>query len=224
DLQWYLKRTAAKGRQDTIPVLAEFLDIQIRMLAPFAPFTSEEVWELMGNDRSITAAGWPAVNENRIDPAAEESEYLISTLLADVQNIVKVTRITPAKIVVYACAPWKTWVYKSVLAEVLNGKTNFGEIMKKLIGDQETTKIKTDPKLAQKMLEDILSAPLDARNRRRNLVEFSEADAVNDASSLISSEINNAKIIVYCEDDPAKHDPKGKARSARPFKPAVYME
>ncbi|HXG07154.1 MAG TPA: leucine--tRNA ligase, partial [Nitrososphaera sp.] len=67
DLQWYLKRAAAKGRENVTGNLAEFLDIRVRMLAPFAPFTAEEVWERMGNKQPLTAAGWPAINEDKID-------------------------------------------------------------------------------------------------------------------------------------------------------------
>jgi leucyl-tRNA synthetase len=224
DLQWYQKRAAAKGRDDTAGTLAEFLDVQVRMLAPFAPFTAEEAWERMGNRQSVTAAGWPAIRENRIDPVAEESEFLISSLLADLQNIVKVTKIAPAKIAIYTSAKWKVQVYKSILADILAGKTNFGEIMKQLIANPETSKAKTDPKMVQKMMEDILSTPLEARNRRLQLTAFDEIAAINDAASLLSAEVNKAQIVVYSEEDPAKYDPKSKSRSARPFKPAVYME
>jgi leucyl-tRNA synthetase len=224
DLQWYLRRAAAKG-QENIAMLAEFLDVQVRMLAPFAPFTAEEVWERMGNRQQlITAAGWPEVREDRIDLVAEESEFLISSLLVDLQNIVKVTKITPSKIAIYTSAGWKAQVYKTILASILEGKTNFGEIMKQLIANPKTAKAKTEPKLVQKMMEDILSAPLEARNRRLKLAGFHEVAAIQDAASLLSAEINKAQIVVYSEEDASRYDPKAKARSARPFKPAVYME
>jgi leucyl-tRNA synthetase len=224
DMQWYLKRTAAKGRENIAGMLGEFLDVQVRMLAPFAPFTAEEVWERIGNKQSITAAGWPAIKEDRINLVAEESEFLISSLLADLQNIVKVTKMTPSKIAIYTSAGWKAQVYRAILANVLAGKTNFGEIMKQLIANPETAKAKTDPKMVQKMTEDILSTPLEARNRRLQLAGFDEIAAIQDAASLLSAEVNKAQIVVYSEEDSAKYDPKAKSKSARPFKPAVYME
>jgi leucyl-tRNA synthetase len=224
DLQWYLKRASAKGRENIVATLQEFLDVQVRLLAPFAPFTAEELWERMGNSKMIAAAGWPVVNEERIDPAAEESEFLISNLLADFQNIIKVTKILPTKIIVYTSAPWKTLVYKAVLANVMDGKSNFGEVMKQLIANPETARVKTDPKLVQKIMEDILSSPLEARSRRLNMKEFAEDDAIRDGVSLLSSETNKSEVVVFSEEDLAKYDPKAKARFARPFKPAVYME
>jgi leucyl-tRNA synthetase len=218
DLQWYLKRAAARKRENITGMLAEFLNLQIRMLAPFAPFTAEEVWERMGNRQSITTSGWPVAEQGKIDTVAEESEFLISSLLADVQNIVKVTKITPSKIVIYASASWKAQVYKTILANILEGRINFGQIMKQLVSNPETTKAKTDPKLVQKMMEDILSSPLEARNRRLELTGFNEVTAI------LSDEINKAQIAVYSEEDSTKYDPKSRAKSARPFKPAIYIE
>ena len=224
DLQWYLKRTAARKRENISGMLTEFLNIQVKMLAPFAPFTAEEVWELIGNRQSITTARWPVVEEEKIDIVAEESEFFISSLLEDVQNIVRVTKITPTKIVIYASAPWKVQVYRTILANTLEGRINFGQIMKQLIANPETTKAKSDPKMVQKMIEDILSAPLEARNRRLKLTGFNEVITIQDAQSLLSDEINKAQVIVYSEEDSTKYDPKSRAKSARPFKPAIYIQ
>jgi leucyl-tRNA synthetase len=224
DQQWYLKRANAKGSQGNIGTLSKCLETQVRLLAPFAPFTSEEIWEKIGKKGDITSSRWPDMHEEAIDLAAEEFEFEISSLLTDVQSIVKVTKIVPKKIIVYTCAPWKTMIYRAVLGQVLSGKTNFGEVMKVLLADPQTARAKTDPKLVQKMMEDILSSPLDARNRRMKLTEFSEAEALSDASSLLSSENNKAEIMIYSEEDSGKLDPKQKSKFARPFKPAIYME
>jgi leucyl-tRNA synthetase len=56
------------------------------------------------------------------------------------------------------------------------------------------------------------------------LPEFSEGEALMDASSLLSAENNKAEIVIYSEEDPEKFDPKQKSKFARPFKPAIYME
>jgi leucyl-tRNA synthetase len=224
DQQWYLKRSNAKGSQGNLATLAKLIETQVRLLAPFAPFTSEEIWERLGKAGNITSSKWPTVSEESIDVVAEESEFLISSLLSDLQSILKVTRIAPKKLAVYTCAPWKNTVYRAVLAQVLEGRTNFGEIMKILLSNPQTARAKTDPKIVQKMMEDILSSPLDARNRRTRIPEFDESASLKDASSLISAENNGAEIVIYSEEDPDRYDPKQKSRSARPFKPAVYIE
>lgn len=227
DLQWYLKRTQAKDRQNSETVsfmLAQYLKTQVRLLAPFAPFTAEEVWERMGGSNTILLAGWPKVDESRIDISAEESEFLVSSILADLQSIIKVTKIAPKKIVIYTCSAWKVDAYRVVLSEIMKGKTNFGEIMKLLIANPQTAKVKTDPNMVKKMMDDILSTPVEARQRRLKLEAFDEMSAIKDASSLVSKEVNDAQIIIHSEDDSVKYDPKSKAKMARPFKPAIYME
>ncbi|MFL6480601.1 MAG: leucine--tRNA ligase [Nitrososphaera sp.] len=224
DLQWYLKRATARKREDITVMLTEFLNLQVRMLAPFAPFTAEEIWELLDNKQPLTEAGWPVLQKQNIDVGAEESEFLISNLLEDIQNIIKVTKLTPTKIVVYTSAAWKARVYKAILSNILEGRINFGQIMKQLIANPETAKAKSDPKMVQKMMEDILSAPLEARNRRLELNEFNEVTTIQDAESLLSHEANKAQIFVYSEEDLIKYDPKSRAKAARPFKPAIYIE
>jgi leucyl-tRNA synthetase len=224
DQQWYLKRSAAKGKEGNMATLRECLEVQVKLLAPFAPFTSEELWERIGKGQNLISSKWPEVRQESIALDAEESEFLILSLLADAQNIIKVTKIAPTRIAVYTCAAWKTMIYKVVLAQVISGNTNFGEIMKVLLSDPQTAKAKTDPKLVQKMVEDILSSPVEARERRTALNAFSETSALADATSLISSENNNAQVTIYSEDDEGKYDPKQKSKFARPFKPAIFME
>ena len=230
DLQWYRKRITAKNRDDSVIALtlATFLDNRIRMLAPFAPFISEEVWEIIGRKYdSIIFAGWPIVDEDKKDPIAEESEQLIINLVSDLQNILRVTKISPTKIIIYTSARWKQEVYQKILEYILlENKTNFGDIMKQLVKDPETAKARNDPKLIRNMIEDILSDPIEARNRRLKLTVFDEIFPLNDAKKLLSIESGNsqAEIIVHSEDDINKYDPKEKSKYSRPFKPAIYVE
>ena len=230
DLQWYKKRINAKNREDsTIALtLSVFLESRIRMLAPFAPFISEEIWQVIGDEsHSIIFAGWPTVDEDKRDVVAEESEQLIINIISDLQNILKVTKISPAKIIIYTSAEWKQKIYQKILSFILlKNKTNFGDIMKQLIKDPETAKAKNDPKLIRNIVEDILSDPIESRNRRLKLKVFDEIFPLKDAKMLLSIESGNAQaeIILHSEDDKQKYDPKEKSKYSRPFKPAIYIE
>jgi leucyl-tRNA synthetase len=230
DLQWYKKRINAKNREDSAIVLtlSIFLKSRIRMLAPFAPFISEEIWQIIGDEsHSIIFAGWPNVNEDKRDLVAEESEQLIINIISDLQNILKVTKISPVKIIIYTSAGWKQKIYQKILSFILlKNKTNFGDIMKQLINDPETAKAKNDPKLIRNIVEDILSDPIEARNRRLKLTVFDEIFPLKDAKMLLSIESGNAQaeIILHSEDDTQKYDPKEKSKYSRPFKPAIYIE
>ncbi|MGH9934078.1 MAG: class I tRNA ligase family protein, partial [Nitrososphaerales archaeon] len=224
DMQWYFRRTAAKERSDDSisSVVRQVLDTRVRMLAPFAPFISEELWELLGNEKSVTLAKWPKVDETKFDYTADESEILIINLLADAQNIIKVTKIKPKKIFVYTAASWKSNVYRKILEMIMQSRTNFGEIMKTLVNDAATSKVKESPDIVKKMIDDILSDPLDSRQRKVKLT-LDEVKVFEDAKSLLSKELDG-DVIIFDEEDKSKIDPKNKAKIARPYKPALYME
>ena len=49
-------------RKETICVVREAIEALIRMLAPFAPHTAEEMWEMLGYDSGLVAASWPEFN------------------------------------------------------------------------------------------------------------------------------------------------------------------
>src|SRR5205807_5342430 len=134
------------------------------------------------------------------------------------------TKITPTKIVIYTAARWKQRIYQQILViMLLESKTNFGDIMRQLVKDSETaSKAKNDPILIRKMIEDILSDPIEARNRRLKLAaDFDEIFPINDAKRLLSLESGNAQAqIIVCSGDETeseeengdnssdKHDPK----------------
>lgn len=229
DLQWYEKRAKAKNRERASVqyTLLRFLNSRIRMLAPFAPFISEELWEKIDNSSaSITFANWPTVEETKKDIVAEESEQLIMNLIFDLHKIVKVTGINPKKIIFYTGAHWKLKIYYKILSTIFSeGNTNFGDIMKQLIKDPETTNAKNNSNMVKKMIEDILSDPIETRKRRVHLENFEERLPIEDARKLLAFESGgeDAEVLVYSEDDTTKYDPKSKAKFARPFKPAIHL-
>ncbi|HEY7571665.1 MAG TPA: leucine--tRNA ligase [Nitrososphaeraceae archaeon] len=231
DLQWYRKRANAKDRDNnsTLPYIIRFLETRIKMLSPFAPFISEEIWEKLGNSNSVIFGGWPVVDNSKVDQIAEESEHLISNLISDVQAIIKVTKIEPSSIRIYVASSWKRSIYNKILGNIVLGrKTNFGDIMKQLIDDSSTVKAKTDPTFVKKTIDDILSETMEVRKRRISLKNFDEIPIIKDGQSLMKSDIGktNVEILVFSEDDLdlQQHDPKSKAKSARPYKPAIYLQ
>jgi leucyl-tRNA synthetase len=50
-------------RRETATVLREACEMLVRLLSPFAPHMCEELWERMGHQHGIVAAGWPAFDE-----------------------------------------------------------------------------------------------------------------------------------------------------------------
>lgn len=47
-------------------VLREALEAVVRLLSPFVPHASEELWAMLGHTQSVEAAGWPAYDESAL--------------------------------------------------------------------------------------------------------------------------------------------------------------
>ena len=232
DIQWYDKRVKAKNRRGLSVdyTRSTFIDARIRMLAPFAPFISEEIWELSRKSTtSIMFSQWPMVDKGKEDVIAEESEQLIKTLITDIQKIIKVAKIKPKIIYIYTASKWKSKIYSKILSKLSESNLNFGDIIKILIKDPEISEVKNNLNMVRKMVEDILSEPLEIRNRRLLIKVFDERSPIEDAASLIRLEIDTdtieVQISVRSEDDwdVSNYDPKLRAKTARPFKPAIYL-
>ncbi|MDQ2907826.1 MAG: valine--tRNA ligase [Candidatus Eremiobacteraeota bacterium] len=69
---WYLEATKAPSATATrAPVLAYGLSVIARLLHPFAPFVSEEIWQALPRDgRTIVTASWPDPAEIPLDERA----------------------------------------------------------------------------------------------------------------------------------------------------------
>lgn len=224
DLHWYLKRANAKGRTNINGMLHEINATRVAMLSPFAPHIAEEMWEKLGQSGMVSQSKWPEISETSIDSAAIQSEELLKGIIDDISNIIKVTKMTPKKIVIYTADEFKSKAYHSILEKVMTGQTNMGAIMKDLIANPDTTDIKKNPDFVQKTIKDILSEPTEIRKTKLETKEFDEKGLIsNELISLAKADFG-VDARVFSESDSDIYDPKGKARHARPFKPAIFIE
>jgi leucyl-tRNA synthetase len=61
---------AVVTRRESAAVLREAIEALVLLISPFTPHMSEELWEAMGHEGGVVAAGWPQYDE---DAAREES-------------------------------------------------------------------------------------------------------------------------------------------------------
>jgi len=149
-LQWYLKRTKSKQRTNISGILHKILSSRVLMLSPFAPHIAEEIWEKLGNSELASKSTWPSSIGIEIDSKSIQTETLLKSIIEDINNILKVTKISPKKITIYTAEQWKSKAYNSILKNVLDGQTNIGTIIKSLIANKETEQIKKDPDFVKK--------------------------------------------------------------------------
>jgi len=224
ELQWYLKRAKSKQRTNISGILHKILSSRVLMLSPFAPHIAEEIWEKLGNSELASKSTWPSSIGIEIDSKSIQTETLLKSIIDDINNILKVTKISPKKITIYTAEQWKSKAYNSILKNVLDGQTNIGAIIKSLIANKETEQIKKDPDFVKKTLNDILSDPVELRKGRMKIGQIDEKEIINsELSSLVKNDYN-VELSVFSESDSEKYDPKNKAKAARPFKPAILIE
>jgi valyl-tRNA synthetase len=92
---WYIEMSKLplygddeEAKKTTRSILAYVLDNTMRLLHPFMPFITEEIWQnLPHNGESITVASWPKVEESLTDKAAAEEMKLLVEIIRSVRNI-----------------------------------------------------------------------------------------------------------------------------------------
>ncbi len=222
DLSWYVKRANAKNRKNISGILYEINSARVAMLSPFAPHVAEEMWERLGNTQMISTSSWPEFSQ--VDSTAILSEDLLKSTIDDISNILKVTKITPQKITIYTADSFKSKVYQVILDKVMAGQINMGVVMKELISNLDTQDVKKNPDFVQKTIKDILSESPEIRNTKLETKDFDEKSFLASELLEIGRKEFGVEISIYSENDSDIYDPKGKARNARPFKPAILIE
>ena len=223
DLQWYQKRTRTTPKAATAYVMKEVLKTQILMLTPFAPHTCEELWERIGEEGFVSLAQWPNSDKEKVDLKAEESEGLIATLLEDTTNITRATGIRPSRIFYYTAAKWKWKAYLKAIEKSIEGKFEKASIIKDLLKDEDLKeKAKDAAGFISKILEEINKMPKERKERLVQVEWIDEAEILEAAKEFLEAEVN-AKITVQKEDGEC-YDPKNRAKLAKPWRPAIYIE
>ena len=96
--------------------------------------------------------------------------------------------------------------------------------MKELISNLDTQDVKKNPDFVQKTIKDILSESPEIRNTKLETKDFDEKSFLASELLEIGRKEFGVEISIYSENDSDIYDPKGKARNARPFKPAILIE
>jgi leucyl-tRNA synthetase len=220
DIRWYIQR---KGKSDNV-ALGEAVCIWVRLLAPFAPYTCEELWSRTGSQGFVSVAHWPDYDENKVSPTANEQENMIIDILDDTTNILKATKLTPKKVCFYTAADWKWQIYLKVLDKAVSGEVKIPEVMKQLAADPETRPhMKEAAALVPKVIKTLMKY---APERKVNMQKIK----VSDEKQILLNAVNffkdrfNAEVNVFSENDNDRYDPKNRASMAMPYQPAIYIE
>jgi leucyl-tRNA synthetase len=221
DIRWYKRRKGTTNPR----ALKKPLSIWVRLLAPFIPHISEEIWSEMREEGFISAADWPKYNDKEVDIQAEEEELLIKDVFSDTQNIIQATKIRPKKICYYVAAPWKWKTYLTSLKEAVDKRATVSGLMKELMADPKLKKkAKEVSKFIPKILDDVNQTPDEKKQRKLKISILDENSVLKEeAKEFLQGEFN-AEIYVFQEENSKRYDPKNRSRLAKPYRPAIYIE
>ncbi|WP_406537506.1 leucine--tRNA ligase [Methanobrevibacter sp.] len=192
-----------------IYVLSTVLEAWIRLLAPFTPHTSEELWSTYGGKGFVSEAAWPEYDEELVSPEIEKSEELVENIIKDIAHIKQMVGDDVEKVHIYLAPDWKWELYK-IADEV--GKPDIGQIMGKAIAANIYDDKKEIAMVAKKIGKEI--------TKTRYIGKLNEEEILTDALDYIKEECGN-EVIIHTDDS---YDPQNKAKNAMPYKPALFME
>lgn len=217
DLKWYQRRGGSA-------LLYDVLDTWVRLLTPFTPHLCEEIWGAMGHSKGdlVSFASYPIYDENLVDNVAELAEELVSNTLSDIDEIVKVTKMSPKEVVLYTSPSWKTDAFKLAVGMQKDGDLNVGTLIKTLMANPDMRRYgKEIPKFVQKLIPDVTTMNSETLELLCGF-DMDEKAILNEAVDFLESEIG-CSVKVYSADEP-EYDPQNKARFAVPMRPAIYLE
>jgi leucyl-tRNA synthetase len=225
DAAWYQRRLGAKKVKGDSRnhVLRQVFDLKAKILAPLAPHVAEEMWAALGNKGLVAKAEWPKPNDKLADRIAEASESVIKDTLEDTSEILKATGLTPKRITYYVAAPWKWRIYQRALKTGVESQPPQGNFIRDVMSEPEIRSIgRPAADFASKAIRQATQMKGELRNARVGL-ELKEMKILEDAKNFLSREFK-AEIQVGQEGEKTVNDPKDRARSAEPYRPAIFIE
>lgn len=212
DVDHYMYRTKHllnNPDDEMIYVLSTLIENWIKLLTPFTPHTSEELWSKYGGSGFVSEAKWPEYDESTINENIIASEQLTQNLVKDITEIMKMVKEDVGKIHIYLAPDWKWDLYR-IADEV--GKPDIGQIMGKAIKDNIHSDKKDIAQNAKKISKEI--------TKTKYIGKIDEASILEDSKAYIEEECGS-EVIIHIDDS---YDPQNKARNAMPYKPAIFLE
>ena len=104
---WYIELAKVRlreGDRTPLAVLACVLDRLLRLLHPFMPFETEELWQRLQSRRvdpdpapALIAAAWPEPETRRLDPQAERELDAVRDFVRAIRNVRAEKRVDPGR-------------------------------------------------------------------------------------------------------------------------------
>jgi valyl-tRNA synthetase len=110
---WYIEiskhplyQGSVSEKATTRRVLLHVLDTCLRLLHPYMPFVTEEIWQHIPHEgKALIIATWPQADESRIDEQAETTMTALMDMVRGVRNVRLEYNVDPSKRITAVVAP-----------------------------------------------------------------------------------------------------------------------
>ncbi|MCK9595652.1 leucine--tRNA ligase [Candidatus Pacearchaeota archaeon] len=102
------------------------LNSVIKLISPFCPHITEELWHKLGNKTFISLESWPVADEKKINDEIERQDKMIEGISNDINNIIKIVGMKN-KVFIYTLPKEKEIFEKAT--EIIKKKTNLDVIV-----------------------------------------------------------------------------------------------
>jgi leucyl-tRNA synthetase len=130
----------------------------------------------------------------------------------------------PKKMCFYTAAPWKWKAYLKALEKSVSAKVVPSDLIRDLMKDPDSrAKAKEVAEFVIKIVDEANHMSEDKKQKLTKVGAVNETQVLKEANDFFKQELN-AEIHIYSEDDSERYDPKNKARTAKPHRPAIFIE
>jgi leucyl-tRNA synthetase len=219
DIQNTIRRYLKQVGAPEAGIVELVTDYWLKTLSPFIPLICEELWHKIGGQTFISREEWPIIILDEKERALKIENKLVESLISDVKEIQKITKSDMKKVHIYVAPKELVNMVFDYLDEQSKGVSP-KDAIKKMSGSVKDKKMMAYvPQIVK------FSTILDKEvvNGIRKIKDFEEIEIYKENIPYIEKETGTRLEIVH-SNQRGIHDPKGKAKNALPFRPAIFIE
>ncbi len=135
-------------------VSKESLEVLCKLLNPFCPHITEEMWEMLGNKKYLSLNKWPEFNAKFMNDKLEYEEEFVENTRKDIQHVFDLIK-KKGEVTLFVAEKWKFDFFKKLKKEVVK-KRDFNYLVKKLKDEKHMNEV---VRIIQSVLKDSSKIP-----------------------------------------------------------------
>ncbi|MCF7865877.1 HAD-IA family hydrolase [Candidatus Woesearchaeota archaeon] len=190
----------------------EDLESYLKLLAPFCPHVTEELWELIGNKNFLSLETWPKYDEKLINEKLDYLDETIDNLKEDIRDVLKLIKVeNPKEIKLIISNSWK-YEFVKMFKETIQNTRNPKDIISNIMQTDLKKYSKDIMKMIPAFLKDESKLPKEIIN-------------LDDEFKNLDENLENLKSEFNCNIliEKADESKEQKANNAIPGKPAILV-